>query len=119
MAGAAAGEAERAELGANVIYDQTALSHDDLGPERMERPQGLEGAVGPQVRVAGPPGTVSPGAMERGLVASPFHSELIQEEVALRLSRPSTLDRDARALGQTPWEQDAERPEPVHEGSLD
>ena len=49
-------------------------------------------------------------------MASPFHSEIIQEEVALRLSRPATLDRDARALGQTPREQDAARLEPAYEG---
>ena len=32
------------------------------------------------------------------LVANPFHSERVKAEVALRRSRPTTLDRDAKRL---------------------
>ena len=49
--------------------------------------------------VPGPCGS-SPTAMEMGLVASPFHSEMVQAEIQLRRSRPRTLDADAEAVGR-------------------
>ena len=60
---------------------------------------GGSGQVTPRTGGAMVAESVSPGAMERGLVASPFYSDLIKSEVALRNNRPSTLDRDARLLG--------------------
>ena len=44
-------------------------------------------------------GLASPGMMERGLVASLFHSTRIQDEIQLQRSRPATLDQDALAAG--------------------
>ena len=74
--------------------------------------QGLqesEGQVGPQVlgvatpvaqRMGPPVSSGSPNLMELGLVASPFHSSRVQEEIELRRSRPASLDEDGRMLAQ-------------------
>ena len=55
------------------------------------------------------PGEASPGTLESGgmlsasgrpepLVANPFHSERVKTEIALRRSRPSTLDQEAERM---------------------
>ena len=91
--GVAAGDAELAEGDFFPNYDQAALGHGRRTPERGQRALGPDGAMELQP-------AVSPAAMELGMVASPFHSEIVQAEVALRLSRPQSLDDDARALGK-------------------
>ena len=52
-------------------------------------------------------GNVSPNTLERGVIASPFHSQKIQEEIQLRNSRPASLDDDAKALGHIAEEESA------------
>ena len=53
-------------------------------------------------------GTVSPNTLEGGVVvASPFHSQKVQDEVQLRNLRPASLDSDAKALGHVGEEESA------------
>ena len=59
------------------------------------------GDVTPVAANAGPATHSSPNTMELGLVASPFHSTRIQEEVQLLRRRPATLDQDGMALIRT------------------
>ena len=58
-----------------------------LGPRGQVKPMFLEGAA------------CQMGVVAMGVVASPFHSQKIHEEVRLQRSRPASLDSDARALG--------------------
>ena len=81
-----------------VDVTQTALSPEEQGHVDPMGRVTTESVETPRMRAQGVRLSVSPGAMEQGLVASPFHSELVQSEVALRLSRPSTLDADALTL---------------------
>ena len=81
-----------------VGVTQTALSPQKQGHGDPMGRVTTESVETPRMRAQGVQLSVSPGAMEQGLVASPFHSELVQSEVALSLSRPSTLDADALTL---------------------
>ena len=76
---------------------ETALSHGHPVPGSRLDTQATGEKTPVQARV-GPAISGSPNTMERGLVASPFHSERVQEEVQLRRSRPQTLDQDGRAI---------------------
>ena len=89
---------ESDEMVPHAEVNQTALSPEQQGrgdPSGMSRADAVET---PRLRAQGVQHSASPGAMERGLVASPFHSELVQSEVALHLSRPSALDAEALTL---------------------
>ena len=77
---------------------ETALGQGRETPEGSREPQEAAGTSGRLQGAAPCVGLVSPGMMERGLMASPFHSTRIQEEIQLQRSRPATLDQDARAL---------------------
>ena len=78
---------------------ETALSRAHQVPEGID---GLltGGETTPVAARTGPATSSSPNTMELGLMASPFHSSRIQEEVQLRLSRPATLDKDGMALNK-------------------
>ena len=76
---------------------ETALSQVHQGHEGRDGNH-TRGDVTPVAAKAGPATSSSPNTMELGLVASPFHSTRIQEEVHLRRSRPATLDQDGIAL---------------------
>ena len=83
------------EVGLEQQY-QTALSQG-LGTGNVRGPGMKPGEASPGTLELGEGGT---GRQETGLpVASPFHSERIQAEVALMRSRPVTLDGDAAKLG--------------------
>ena len=73
MAGVATGEEGAAEMG-TFTGNQTALSQGTPVQVRGDRNLAFEGAVALAVGGGGVPGTASPGAMELGLIASPFHS---------------------------------------------
>ena len=78
----------------------TALGQGLQEPEGQVGPQVL-GVATPVAQRMGPPvGSGSPNLMELGLVASPFHSSKVQEEIELRRSRPASLDEDGRILAQ-------------------
>ena len=74
------------------------LQSEDASREQRMATASLEGGLG----LSGS----SPTAMEMGLMASPFHSEMVQAEIQLRRSRPRTLDADAEALGRGSRESD-------------
>ena len=78
---------------------ETALSRAHQVPEGID---GLlkGGETTPVAARTGPATSSSPNTMELGLMASPFHSSRIHEEVQLRLSRPATLDQDGMALNK-------------------
>ena len=82
------------------MEDETALSHGRGATDALRGQQGLVMAGGGLVGSQSAVGFGSPGTMERGLMASPFHSDRVRAEIELQRSRPTTLDSDARALGQ-------------------
>ena len=100
-----AGE-EQADVEAQRELSQAALSQNQVTSQDDLRTPRAQGGVLTGAQGAAMLGTTSPGMMELGIVASPFHSELIQGEVALRRSRPATLDRDAQALERGPHDPD-------------
>ena len=77
---------------------QTALSQEGQPKGDPRGAQGRDLQMTPKSGMETAREAISPGALELGLVASPFHSELIRSEVALRRTRPLTLDQDARSL---------------------
>ena len=80
---------------------QTALSQEGQPKGDPRGAQGRDLQMTPKSGMETAREAISPGALELGLVASPFHSELIRSEVALRRTRRLTLDQDARFLAQS------------------
>ena len=106
--GSAGGDPSEAGSAHPSLESETALSHGPVSyaPDHMPAPSGSR-AIFPTGRG---PLEGSPGAMESGLVArqagalagpiaSPFHSERVQNEVQLQRFRPATLDEDGRRMG--------------------
>ena len=105
--GSAGGDPSEAGSAHPSLESETALSHGPVSyaPDHMPAPSGSRTG-----NILNGPWTSRGVPMESGLVArqagalagpiaSPFHSEKVQNEVQLQRFRPATLDEDGRRTG--------------------